>query len=89
MLDDEEREAARVELADVALHGLDHHRVHSRGGLVEQHETRLAHQERGELEQLALTERQRARAIARHAREPELLQQGGGALALGRSEGPA
>ena len=35
------------------------------GGLVEQHEPRLAHQQRRELEQLALAERERAGAVVR------------------------
>ena len=88
VLDDEKREPARVQLADVALHRLDHHRVDPGGGLVEQHEPRLAHQERGELEQLALAERERPGAVAGHAGQPELLEQRVGALALGARRAP-
>ena len=75
VLDDQERQTAGVQLADVALDRLDHHRVDAGGRLVEQHESRLAHQQRRELEQLALAERQRAGAVVRDARQPEFLEQ--------------
>ena len=86
VLHDEKRQTARVQVADVALHVPDHHRVHAGGGLVEQHEARLAHQKRGELEQLALTERQRSGSVARHGGQPELLEQHVCLCPLGPSE---
>ena len=65
MLDDEEGEPVGVQTADVALDRLDQHRVDAGGRLVEQHQAWAPHQRRGELEQLALAERELGRERVR------------------------
>ena len=75
MLDDEERETARVQVADPLLDLLDHHGVHAGGRLVEQNEPRLAHQHRRELEQLLLAVREPPGLLLREPRQAELLEQ--------------
>ena len=75
VLDDQEGGPGGVPVADVVLHRLDHDRVDSGGGLVEQHQLRLAHQHGRELQQFALPVGQlRGRGVG-HRGESELGQQ--------------
>src|SRR5581483_5804175 len=54
VLDDQEADAHGVPVPDVLLHRGDQRRVDARGRFVEQHQLRLAHQHRGELQELSL-----------------------------------
>ena len=87
VLDEQERQPAAVQLAHVALHRLHHHRVDAGRRLVEEDEPRLAHQHRGELEQLLLAIGERRGALAGMSGEAELLEQAQRAGGVGVTDG--
>ncbi len=60
MFDEQERDALPVQLANVLTDALDERRIDAAGRLIEQDELRLGHHHRRELEQFALTVRERA-----------------------------
>src|SRR3954465_1112180 len=87
VLDDQERRALAVELADHLAHPLDRGRVDAPGRLVEPDQLRVEHQDLRELDELLLAVGQRARllvAVAAHADELEQLL---GARGLGPADG--
>ena len=65
VLDDQERLALRVELADHLAHPLDQRRVDAAGGLVEHDQLRVEHQHLRELDELLLAVGERARPAGR------------------------
>ena len=75
VLDEQERQPARVQLPDALLDLLDEQWIDAGGRLVEEYEPRVGHQHGRELEQLLLSVREVAGTLVREPREPELLQQ--------------
>lgn len=64
MLDDEQRDAATVDLNDALEDHLEEARIDPRRRFVEQKQRRFCHQRAGEFEQLAFTSRKNPRGLA-------------------------
>ena len=74
MLDDDERDAARVQCQDVRADFLDEHRVDAGEWLIEQDASRIPHENAPELDEFFLAARQVARFDVAHTRQVEKLE---------------
>src|SRR5713101_5474941 len=82
VLDDQERLAERVQLADLLDETLDQRRVDSPRGLVEQDQLWIEHQDLRKLDELLLAERERSRLLVREAEHADEVEQLFGPLGL-------
>ena len=89
MLDDQEGLPGLVELADPLGEVLDQGRVYAAGRLVQEQHSGIGHEQRRELEQLALTEGEVPGGLARKPRDTDELEQLDRASALRARAGAA
>ena len=75
MLDDEERDAAPVDLGDLRDDHFEQRRIDAGGRLVEQNDLRIGHQDARELQELSLAAGKDPRRLAREIAERHELEQ--------------
>ena len=86
MLDDQERLAVGVQLADHLRHPVDQHRVDAARRLVEQDQLRVEHQHLRQLDELLLAVGESSRLLVPERAHPDVLQELLGGLGLGSAD---